>query len=288
MTITVPRATLLTVGMMVCVAFLNAFDAVIVRLLAGEVHAFIIGFFRALFGLLVMLPWILRGVDMVASPYRGLHVVRAGLKLASLVTLFIAYQHAPLPDATAIFFSLPMFVMLGAWLFLDERIGGAQVAALVTALIGMLIVVRPGGQGFDPALVFALAASALTATIQLVLKRMAQHDTADRLVAWNLVAMTGLGFIIAMTVWKTPTPWQLMLLVVQGALGVANQMLVTKALKLSDASFVGPLDFIRLPAVALLAWLVFDQVAGAATWVGAGLILVSVIVATRANRKKAR
>lgn len=275
-------ATLITVAMMTCVALLNALDAAIVRLLAGEVHAFIIGFFRALFGFLVMLPWILRRVEMRASPYRGLHVVRAALKLASLVTLFIAYQRAPLPDATAIFFALPVFIMLGAWLFLDERIGGAQVAALCVAVVGMIIVVRPGGAGFDPALLFALAAAVLTASIQLMLRRMAQHDAADRLVAWNLLAMTLLGGILALAVWTTPTAMQLALLLAQGTLGVMNQALVTKALRLSDASVVGPLDFLRLPAVALLAWALFGEVAGLSTWIGAALILLSVIVTTRA------
>ena len=283
---TTQQATLITVSMMVCVAFLNALDAVIVRLLAGEVHAFIIGFFRAMFGLLVMLPWIIGRVDLRASPYRWLHVLRAALKLGSLIALFIAYQRASLPDATAIFFSLPLFVMLGAWLFLDEHIGGAQVAALLVALVGMVIVVRPGGDGFDPALLFALIAAALTASIQLMLKRMARYDTSDRLVAWNLVAMTGLGVVLAAFVWKTPTVLQLTLLLAQGALGAANQTLVTKALQLSDASFVGPLDFLRLPAVALLAWILFGEVVGAATWTGAALICISVVVATRSMGKR--
>lgn len=283
---TTQQATLITVSMMVCVAFLNALDAVIVRLLAGEVHAFIIGFFRAMFGLLVMLPWIIGRVDLRASPYRWLHVLRAALKLGSLIALFIAYQRASLPDATAIFFSLPLFVMLGAWLFLDEHIGGAQVAALLVALVGMVIVVRPGGDGFDPALLFALIAAALTASIQLMLKRMARYDTSDRLVAWNLVAMTGLGVVLAAFVWKTPTVLQLTLLLAQGALGAANQTLVTKALQLSDASFVGPLDFLRLPAVALLAWILFGEVAGAATWTGAALICISVVMATRSMGKR--
>lgn len=280
-----PQAALLTVAIMVGVAFLNAMDAVIVRLLAGEVHAFVIGFFRAAFGLLVMLPWILRRVDMRASPYRGLHVLRAGLKLASLIALFIAYQRAPLPDATAIVFSLPLFVMLGAWIFLGERIGPAQVAALVLGIAGMLVVIRPGGHGFDPALGFALAGAALTASIQLILKRMAERDTSDRLVAWNLASMTGLGLILALAVWQTPTPWQLALLLLQGALGVANQTLVTHALRISDASFVGPLDFIRLPAVALLAWGFFGEVAGLATWAGGALILVGVVISTRSRRR---
>ncbi|MCJ8141108.1 DMT family transporter [Falsirhodobacter halotolerans] len=282
-----PQAAALTVAMMVGVAFLNAADAVIVRALAGQVHPFMIGFFRAAFGLMFMLPWILRRVDMAASPYRGLHVVRAGLKLMSLIALFIAYQRAPLPDVTAIVFSLPLFVMLGAWLFLAERLDGAKLVALALGLAGMGIVIQPGGQGFDPMLALALAGAALTASIQLILKRMGQRDTSDRLVAWNLACMTVLGLGLAAMVWQTPTGWQLALLLAQGGLGVLNQALVTHALRLSDASFVGPLDFIRLPAVALLAWLFFDQTATAATWIGAALILLGVVVAARGAHRRA-
>ncbi|MBW8791920.1 MAG: ABC transporter permease, partial [Rhizobium leguminosarum] len=83
-----PGHTGLAVGFMVAAAFLNSLDAVIVRLLAGEVHPLTIGFFRSFFGLLVVTPWIVSRVDLKASPYRVLHVVRAGLKLASLVALF--------------------------------------------------------------------------------------------------------------------------------------------------------------------------------------------------------
>lgn len=281
-----PHAALLTVVMMVGVAFLNAMDAIIVRTLAGEVHAFVIGFFRAAFGLLVMLPWIVRRVRFRASPYRALHVVRAGLKLLSLVALFIAYQHAPLPDVTAIIFSLPLFVMLGAWLVLGERLGPAKVAALLLGLCGMAVVIRPGGHGFDPMLFFALGGAALMATIQLILKRMSVRDTPDRLIAWNLVCMSALGLVLAATVWKTPTPWQFGLLLAQGALGVLNQALVTQALRMSDASFVGPLDFIRLPAVALLAWLFFDEIAAPATWIGAALIATGVVISTRNARSR--
>ncbi|WP_206611519.1 DMT family transporter [Falsirhodobacter deserti] len=283
---TLPSNAVLTVLMMAVVALLNAVDAVIVRLLAGEVHAFIIAFFRALFGFLFMLPWILRRVTMGASPYFWMHFLRAALKLASLIALFIAYQRASLPDATAIVFSLPLFVMIGAWVFLGEAIGGAHVVALLAGLVGMLVIIQPGRDGFDPALFYALAGAVLTAVIQLMLKRMAAHDAADRLVAWNLFAMSILSAILAVLVWKAPTMLQLAFLLLQGVLGVANQALITKAMRISHASFVGPLDFMRLPAVALLAWACFGEVAGLSTWIGAVLIFASVVAVTQSARRK--
>jgi len=265
-------------GMMLAATVLNACDGVIIRLLAGEVHPFVIGFFRASFGLVFLLPWILRSGDLMASPYRWMHVLRAGLKLASLLALFVAFANAPLSDVTAISFTTPLFLLLGACLFLGEGLTLARVASVVMGFVGMLIILRPEAGGFDGALLFALVGAVLTATIQLILKGMSGHDRADRLVAWNLIAMVPLALILALTVWQTPSPRALGLMAIQGALGAASQALVTRAFSLADASFLAPLDFLRLPVIALMAFVFFGEISGIATWIGAGAIVFAVLL----------
>lgn len=278
----------LAVLMMVAATCLAGLDAVIVRTLAGQVHPLIIGFFRALFGLLAVLPWIVTRVRLGASPYRGLHVLRAGLKLASLVALFVAFAHAPLADATAINFTMPIFLTLGAWLILRERMEPARLIAVAAGFAGILIIIRPGAAAFDPWLLFALAGAVLTAAIQLILRRMAQRDTTDRLVAWNLLAMVPLGLLAALPVWVTPTPPQIGLLALQGVLGAMNMTLITRAFAMADASFLAPLDFLRLPIVAVLAFVFFGEVAPGATWIGAGVIFVATLFAAGGGRLRRR
>jgi drug/metabolite transporter (DMT)-like permease len=277
------RATLAAL-MMIAAAFLNGLDAAIVRTLAHGVHPLIIGFFRAFFGLLVLLPWIVTRVDLRASPYRWLHALRAGLKLAALVALFVAFMHAPLADATAINFSMPIFLILGAWLFLGEHIGIGRILAVLAGFAGIMIIIRPGIAGFDPWLLFALAGAVLTAIIQLMLRRMALNDTTDRLVAWNLLAMVPIGLIVALPVWVTPSPWQLALLALQGGLGALNMTLITRAFGMADASFLAPLDFLRLPIVALLAFLLFGEVATTSTWIGAAIICAAPLALAGGSR----
>ncbi|MGA0617451.1 DMT family transporter [Paracoccus sp. KR1-242] len=267
---------------------LAGLDAVIVRTLAGGVHPFMIAFFRALFGLIAVLPWILRRVDLRASPYRGLHVLRAALKQASLVSLFLAFTHAPLADATAITFTAPIFLTLGAVLFLGEKIGPARIAAVAIGFLGILVLIRPGAAGFDPWLLCALAGAMLTATIQLVLRGMTRHDTAERLVAWNLLAMVPLGLVAALPVWQMPTSTQLLLLVLQGVLGAANMSLVTRAFSLAEASFLAPFDFLRLPVVAVLAFLFFDQLPAWTTWAGAAVIVLATLIGSIGGREPKR
>jgi drug/metabolite transporter (DMT)-like permease len=274
------KPVLLAAAMMLAATALGACDGVIVRLLAGEVHPFIIGFFRAAFGLLFLLPWILRRGDLMASPYRGLHLLRAGLKLAALLASFVAFARAPLSDVTAISFATPIFLLIGACLLLGEQMTWARLFAVVMGFVGMLVIIRPAADSIEPALLFALLAALLVAVIQLMLKVMASRDAPDRLVAWNLIAMVPLALVLALSVWETPDAPAFSLLALQGALGAASQALITRAFSLADASFLAPLDFLRLPVIAIMAFAFFGEVAGPNTWIGAGIIISAILIGT--------
>lgn len=102
----------------------------------------------------------------------------------------------------------------------------------------------------------------MTAASQLMLRRMALRDSADRLVAWNLIATVPLGVIVMLPVWSMPTWSQLGLLAMQGALGALNMTLITRAFGMAAASVLAPLDFLRLPVVALMAFSFFLGSAG--------------------------
>ncbi len=286
--LTTGQRTGTAVLIMVAASILAGFDAVIVRMLAGGVHPLTIAFFRALFGLCAVLPFMMRRVQLLASPYRGAHVVRAGLKFASLVALFIAYAHAPLADATALNFTMPIFLTLGAWLFLKEEVAPSVIGGVLAGFVGVMIIVRPGAGTFDPWLLFALAGAILTAVSQLMLRRMALRDTTDRLVAWNLLAMVGLGLLAAVPVWVTPTPMQLGLLALQGVLGALNMTLITRAFAMANASYLAPLDFLRLPVVAVMAFLFFGEVAPVTTWIGAATIFIATLAAAGGARLRRR
>jgi len=278
----------IAVTLMVCAAVLAGVDVMIVRGLAGGVHPLIIGFFRALFGLLVLLPFLLGRIDMLASPFRTLHVFRAALKFASLVALFIAFAHAPLADATAINFTMPIFLTVGAWLILKEILAPFAIVGIIGGFIGVLIIIRPGTGTFDPWLLFALAGAVLTAISQLILRRMTLRDTTERLVAWNLLSMVPLGLLAALPVWATPTPWQIALLALQGGLGALNMALITRAFGMADASFLAPLDFLRLPVVAIMAFVFFGEIAPVSTWAGAATIFAAALLAAGGARFRRR
>lgn len=281
------RAALQGVALMLCVAVLSAIDAVIVKAVSPGVHPFIIGLTRAGFGLLVFLPYIIARPDVLQSNFRFLHVVRAALKLASLIAFFAAFAAANLADVTAIAFTAPLFVTVGAWLFLSEKPRAFRIIAVACGFVGVLLVLRPGhGGAVSMGLFYALLGALLTAAIQLILKPMSGRDGTQTLVAWNLIITVPLAVIPAAFVWQTPTQTEWLLLAAQGALGALNMGLVTRAFSLAEASLLVPIDFLRLPIVAGMGYAFFAETVPLSTWIGGTVIFAATLMMASSARTR--
>lgn len=283
------RNALAGMALMAMVAVAGACDSAIVRLLAGEVHPFVIAFTRVSFGLVALAPVLLRHPAYLKTANRGGHVWRAALKLGALVATFAALQAAPMATVTAIGFAAPLFVTLGAWLMLSERPGPLRLAGMAVGFAGVVVILAPAmGLGEGQALLLALLGAVLTASIQLMLKVMGKSDRAETLVAWNLIVSIPLAAVPAALFWTWPTVEQWALLAVQGVIGTYSQLGVTRAFQLADASLVAPVDFLRLPFAAVVGWFAFAQVPGLATWVGAMLVFVAIVLMAASSSAAAR
>jgi drug/metabolite transporter (DMT)-like permease len=113
---------------------------------------------------------------------------------------------------------------------------------------------------------------------------MSLRDTTDRLVAWNLLTMVPLALVPAIIFWTTPSLVQLALLIVQGLIGALNMTLVTRVLSLADVSLIAPVDFLRLPLVAALAYLMFGEIPEASVWIGAAVIFGATLLVAGGTR----
>lgn len=275
----------LAVGLAALAAVLAAADAALVRALDGAVHPLMIGFTRALFGALAVLPLVaLRpGVLRSAYPLRQ-HALRAGLKLVAMVCFFAAFVRGPLTDVTAIAFTSPVFVVLGAALTLGERLGAAKVLALTAGFAGALLIVSPAGAGLTWAIGFALTGAVVQAVIQIMLKSMSAGDSTATLVVLNLLLTVPVALVLALPVMTWPAPGALALLAVQGVAGAACMALMTHAFSLAEASVVAPVDFLRLPLVALAGYAFFGEIARPATWIGGAMICAAALMIARAGR----
>ena len=266
-----------------------ALDAALIRLTSEALHPFEIAFFRNVFSLLLVLPWILRaGSEAWRTQVLGLHLLRAALKLVALCALFYAISIMPLAEVTAIAFTAPLFVALGGGLLLGERLRLPAWAAVALGFVGVLIVLRPGSAIFDAMILTAVVAALGQASIILLLKILTRTEPTVRVVGLNLVLSVLLGALIAIPVWAWPSPFILLLLIAQGALGALGQTCTARAMALADASVIMPVEFMRLPLVVLIAWLAFDEPSQVWTWVGGAVIFAATFWLVRSSTRRAR
>jgi drug/metabolite transporter (DMT)-like permease len=277
------RGALLVLVSAACIAA----DTVLARIVTREVSPFVLVFFRNLFGLLVVLPWLASARSAAFATRRmPLHVARAALKIAGLVCFFHGLSLIPVADATAIAFATPLFGALGAAFFLGETLRHGRLAAILLGFLGVLIVLRPGGAGaLHPGALAVLASAVALAAIGLLAKLLARHDPPNTILAINLALSAPLALLAALPFWTTPSPAMLGLMAVQGVLGAASQFCVIRALRLADASLMMPVDLVRLPLVALLGFLAFGLAPDAWTWGGAIVICAAIVLLWRAGAR---
>lgn len=264
------RGALLMTGTAICFAIM----AILIRLASRQIHAFEIAFFRNLFGLMFMLPWLARGdgFSRLATPRFGMYVLRATFGIAAMLSFFWALTAMPMAGAVALSFTAPLFITIGAALILGEVVRARRWTATIVGFLGMLVILRPGVTAIQPAAFAALFSAAAMAGSALTIKILTRTEPSDAIVTWMVVLMTPLSLPAALWVWETPAAQTWVWLILIGAFGTLGHMMLTRAMKTADASYVMPFDFTRLPAVALMAWLLFGETVDAWTWAGAAVI----------------
>jgi len=248
----------------------------VVRHMSAGLPPFEIAFFRSFFGLLILAPWLMRsGLGVLRTKRLGLYTMRCALGAATMLMWFTAISMVPLADAVALGFTSPLFVILGAALFLGEVVRGRRLGVTLCGFAGALIILRPGGGVLDLGAVLVLLSAVTLAGANLSVKELSRTEPVQAIVTYMVIFMVPLTFIPALLVWQTPTPAQLAELLGLAAVATLGNYAMTRAVAVADASSVMPYDYARLPFAALIGFFVFGETSDAATWIGAGVIAVA-------------
>jgi drug/metabolite transporter (DMT)-like permease len=249
---------------------------ILIRQLTATFDPLQVVFFRNIFGLIAMLPWIAgHGLGALRTQRLGLHALRATMGIVSMICWFTALSLMPLARATALSFTAPIFASVLAMIFLGEVMRLRRWSATAIGLLGTLIIVRPDSSSIEPAALLALASAVLGAASPIFVKVMARTESAGAIVTYMVLFTTPLSLVPALLVWQTPTLGQLGVAALLGAAGTVGHLCLTRALASADATVVVPFDYLRLPAVALIAYLAFGEVPVVWTWIGGGIIAAS-------------
>jgi drug/metabolite transporter (DMT)-like permease len=264
----------------------------IMKVLSHEMNPWLVGFLRYLLGGIVMvLPALRTGARALASQAPGLQFVRGLFHVGGILLWFAALPFVTLAELTAIGFSAPLFICLGAVLFLGERMSGARWFAVLAGFGGVLLVVEPwsgeGFQGISRGMLLMLASAPVFAGSFLVAKVLTRRDSSMVVVFWQHLWVTVLlaGFVAAS--WTPPTASQWALLVACGVLGAGGHYCMTRAFRVADISATQSVRFLELVWAALLGLAVFGTIPGTATLAGGVVILASTLVLARHESRPA-
>jgi len=247
------------------------------RTLASELPPFQVQFLRYGAGLVVMIPWIIQAGLLAYKPKAlGGQLWRGVTHTVALFFWFAALPHIPFATLTAIGFTGPIFVMLGAVLFLKEPMFWQRWAAALMGFGGVLVVVTPQftGAGGHYALMM-LASAPLFAASFLIAKALTRHDTPQVIVAWQSLTVAVFTLPIALWFWEWPSLQQWGIVLLCGALGSLGHWMLTMAFRISDISAAQPVKFLDLIWAAALGYLVFSEIPTSTTLLGAGVIFLS-------------
>lgn len=250
--------------------------AIAIRFASAHVPTQEVAFFRNAFGLVALLPFLLRsGRSVFRTQQLPRYLLRSVIGLCSMLCAFWAIGHLPISQAISLSYSTPLFVTIAAVLFLGEKVRVRRWAAVVIGFIGVLIIVRPGAASFSPGMLIAVLAAVLSSLVAIQMKQLTRVDGADTVVFYTYAFWVPLSLVPALFTWVWPNGIGWAWLVATGVLGTIGQLLWTRALRLGEVSALTPISFMQLPLVSLLGWLLFNETLDRWTVIGAGTILAA-------------
>jgi drug/metabolite transporter (DMT)-like permease len=271
------RGTALGMVWMVASGLLFIALTTVTRVLAQELPPWQTQCLRFAAGLLVMVPWILRRGVVTFRPAQPTgHVWRGAIHSSALLIWFYAIPFVPIAETTAIGFTAPLFVLIGAVLFLKERVDAVRWGATALGFVGVLVVVGPqmaGAGGFYATLM--LLSAPLFAISFLITKALTRKDAPEVIVVWQAIAVFAFSLPFAIPGWMWPSATQWALFLLAGLLGSAGHFALTTAFRHADVSALQPIRFVDLLWAALFGLAVFGDVPAATTLAGGVVILVA-------------
>ncbi len=274
---------------MIAAAFGFSLMNMFIRIAAAELHPFTIAFFRNLFALAFILPWLARtGLSGLRTQRLGTHLLRGLFGITAMLCWFSSVVLLPLGEAVALNFTVPLFATAGAALFLGEVVGIRRWAATFVGFLGVLIVLRPGFAEVTPVMALPIIASVFMAASVLLVKSLSRTEHPATIVLILNMILTPLSLGPALLYWQWPSWPVLAALVALGLFATFAQLALTQAFSKAEASVIIPFDYARLPFIAVMAYFAFGEIPSAWTWPGAAVIASAAIYIARREAKVAR
>ena len=261
--------------------FFGSFMGAGVKFLSDDLHPIIICFYRSLMGLILITPFVVRNnFRALQTKNMRLQIFRASINVISMICWFSAIGMMHFEKATALGFTTPLFTTVLAVIVLGEVIRFHRTAALLLGFIGIIIIIRPGYVPFEFGTILMLVASFSFSFVLIFVKKLSATDASITIIFYHLLYMTPVFFILSLFYWENINLNQLIIFTLMGASGLLSHWCLAQAFKMSDTTFVMPLQFTKLIWASLIGLFLFAEQPDIWTWVGGVIIFISVVYIT--------
>jgi drug/metabolite transporter (DMT)-like permease len=254
----------------------------------GGLDGFEITFFRAFFGFVGLLPFLLfAGKAGFRTRHLDKHVWRGILGSISAFCAYIGIGKLALANYTALSFTKPLFAVILAFLVLGEHVRWRRWAATLIGFLGVLVMIRPGADTFSPWAFLALGDAFTIALLITIVKKLPESETELVMMFYYGIIAILVSLPFALWVWRWPTPFEWLLLAGLGFIGALSQYLWILAFRAGEASAVAPFDYLRLLFAGAIGVVLFSEYPDIWTIGGAAVVVASTVyIAQREARLK--
>lgn len=264
--------------------------AVSVRGLADRFSVFEILSIRSTFGVALLLAVILLQPQLRSQLRRqrlGMHLLRNSVHFIAQYAWALSLTLLPLAIVVSLEFTMPAWATLLAAVLLAERLTPSRIGVIVLGLIGVLVIVQPGTQTFQPAMLIVLGAALGYAASYVATKKLTVTETPFAVVFWMNVMQLPMGLVGSDPAFlmRLDTSVAIPALGI-GVSGLASHYCLSQALRHADTSVVVPMEFLRIPLLAVIGWLAYQEPLQATVFLGAAIIVSGVLWNLRAESRR--
>ncbi|HEY2346836.1 MAG TPA: DMT family transporter [Xanthomonadaceae bacterium] len=273
--------------MLLAVGFFALMDGGL-KLLSVRYPVFEVAALRGAASLPLVLTWACAsgGLRSLRPVRWSLHLLRAAIGVGMMAGFVYALKRMPLSDAYAITFVAPLLITALSGPILGEQVGARRWTAIAVGFLGVLVALRPGGDGVISAAGLAILLAAFGYAVSAITVRvLARTDSQQAIVAWLMLLLTvGAGAIARACGWVPIAPGDGWLIAGVGTAGALGQYTITAAFLRGEASVLAPLEYTALAWGVALDFFVWHTLPDAPTWIGAAIIVASGLYLLRRER----
>jgi drug/metabolite transporter (DMT)-like permease len=246
---------------------------------------------RAALGLLVMATLAGLRAELRATincRHIRLHLFRNTVHVGSSYLWAMSLLLIPLAMTFALEFSTPAWTLLLASPILGERLTASRIGAVVLGLLGVLVILRPGLATFQPGALLALMAAFGLAVTLIATKKLTRTDSTFAILFWMMLIQLPIALLFSEPLFVTKlTQAQAPAVIGIGVAGLVSHYCLTNAFRAGDAGVVVPLDFMRIPLIAVVGWWLYGESLDVFVFLGAGLIVTGILWNLRSEAGRA-